>query len=195
MYLRAGIPTESLAWSIAVPSILARAGTQEQHGAYYRVTGTEQRGGYGGTFQEGEYNPPSEEAPSRRHPRGRHLPGGQRYHDQAVASALDFDMRAGDVFWMEHTASTGHVGIIVGVQKTREVCTFVTIEGNANNQVRTHVRHIRVDARGNVTADVKGWGRPPQLQSAGAPANPETMPGWMEGANEHERGGGRNTDR
>lgn len=199
VYNRAGIRVESMGWTHNVPDVLARAGSEEQHGAYYRFTGTEGSGGghrYDGcTLQEGEFNPPSDEAPTRRHPRGRHRPGGARFHDAATqpTSALDFDMRPGDVFWMEHNPTTGHAGIVIGVHKTSQALTFVTIEGNASQMVRTHVRHIRVDTRGRVTSDVKGWGRPPELNAAAPQPNAvaqqqDGMPPWMGAAAAHEDG-------
>ncbi len=184
VYRRAGIKTPSLAFSLDVPDRLAQMAAKGEGGAYYRMTGdehTKRKHGkkdkeYGGDFQEGKAGKE------------------QDYDDKAIKSTSQLDIRAGDVFWQEHSAKSGHVGIIVGVHKTETEVTVVTVEGNASDQVTSKVHKITVDGSGKVTSGFKGWGRPPELGGAAAPDTGGDEPKWMketEDRSSHQKGNDR----
>ncbi|HEX4417443.1 MAG TPA: DUF4157 domain-containing protein [Kofleriaceae bacterium] len=189
IYLRCGLiaadrgATDSMAASHEVPDVMARLGDADHPGAYHRFTGDEHHHGhartYDGDLQDGEHSADGASFPST----------------TSFATALAFDIRPGDVFWMEHDRATGHVGIIVGVHRTEQEVTMVMIEGNADNQVRTRTRYIRVAAAAEgtqpqVTSDIKGWGRPPGLQGGAPVETGGTQPAWMTAAAAQSQGEG-----
>lgn len=178
VYQRAGILTESLAYSLNVEHALARAGNAEQHGAYYRINASKNKHRFKGALQEGSYDQKK-----------------ARYHTkESVESGLDIDIRAGDVLWLQHDSSSGHVGIIIGVHKTAKNVQIVSIEGNVDDRLDTRTHTLNVGPDSKCDATFKGWGRPPELQSE--PAGPQASggetdadgddcPDWIKEAQEH----------
>lgn len=184
VYKRAGIHTESLAYSLDVQNVLAKLGNADDHGSYYRINarkGKNKR--FTGALENGSYSQK-----------------GARYHKTTGAnSALDIDIRPGDVLWLQHNNTKGHVGIIIGVHKNGSKIQIVSVEGNVGDQLTAQTRTMVVDAKNHqCSASFKGWGRPPELQSDG-PAAPaaegdhdeggDDVPGWIEHAvAEHPEG-------
>ena len=177
-YQRAGIVTESLAYSLNVEHALARAGNKEQHGAYYRINASKENHRFSGELQEGSYD----------QKKARYLT------HETVESGLDIDIRAGDVLWLQHDKESGHVGIIIGVHKTAKDVRIVTVEGNVGDKLDTRTHTLTVGANNRCSATFKGWGRPPELQSEPAgsrapggetDADADGCPDWIEEAQRH----------
>lgn len=205
VYARAGITVPSLAWSLNVPNVMAGMGDEQHPGAYYQVTSA-----------ANAHRKKGDPANSIKLRTGQHSRAGadgvgnQSYKDSQVGSLTALDIRPGDVFWQQHSPTEGHVGIIVGVNKTATAITCVTIEGNASNMLRSHVRTITRANNGAVTSGFKGWGRPPQLNTGGGqtPAGGQTpgagdqpavgenegpMPAWMTAAQDKPKTGHEST--
>lgn len=162
VYARAGITVPSLSWSLNVPNVLAGMGDEDNHGTYYQVgskpTPHRKKGDPANSInlRTGQHSTADKQGV-----------GNQSYKDAQVNSLTDLDIRPGDVFWQQHSATEGHVGLIVGVNKSATTITCVTIEGNTSNMLASHVRTITRGKDGSVTSGFKGWGRPPQLNVGG----------------------------
>ena len=68
-----------------------------------------------------------------------------------MPAAPDLDVRPGDVAWLMHDGTHGHVMLVAAVLRNAESVDLVTIEGNANDQVRSNIRTARVPILGTVT--------------------------------------------
>jgi hypothetical protein len=182
VYRRAGIDVQTLQYSLDVPNVLASSATRNAQGQYYHTTGKEGsakvagRNGYVGQLEEGEHGK------------------SQKYHKHEVKSLEHLDIRPGDVFWQEHASQGGHVGIIVGVHRTANTVTVVTIEGNASDQLLSKVHTVSVDGSGQVKSTFKGWGRPAELAGAPAQTTDAEEPEWIKNA-EHRYKHSKDTGR
>lgn len=163
VYARAGITVPTMAFSLNVPNVLAGMGDEDNHGTYYQV-------GSKPTPHRKKGDPASSINLST----GQHSAttnkqgmGSQAYKSSQLNSLTDLDIRPGDVFWQQHSPTEGHVGLIVGVNKSATTITCVTIEGNTSDKLASHVRTITRSKDGAVTSGFKGWGRPPQLNVGG----------------------------
>lgn len=82
----------------------------------------------------------------------------------ALPTPAELDLRAGDVCWLMHNDTSGHVMVVVGVSVRDSGVDVITVEGNRGDQVTYGVRSIEwVD--GKVRSELAGWGRAGVLES------------------------------
>jgi hypothetical protein len=85
-----------------------------------------------------------------------------------LPSADTLDIRPGDVAWLMHDRTHGHVMVVAAVRRNDHSVDLVTIEGNANNRVQHNVRSISLIG-GRISGPVIGWGRPGAIAAAAPP--------------------------
>ena len=84
-----------------------------------------------------------------------------------LADAAAIDIRPGDVAWQMHNVTSGHVMLVIGVVHRTDGADVVTVEGNHGDEVSSGLHHLHL-RDGRLSGDIVGWGRPPQLEAAGA---------------------------
>jgi len=83
----------------------------------------------------------------------------------ALPTPETLDVRVGDVAWLMHDRTHGHVMIVVGVRRNDHSVDLVTVEGNANNRVQHAIRTISL-VGGRISGVIVGWGRPGAITDA-----------------------------